>query len=123
MRNVDQEVVELGHVLEAGADRGQCSLQIFEALRRLRREIARLAGALAVASYPSCPAIDCAPRTGHLDDVGLAIRFRDAVGIGELEMRRDTLRLHERHAARRRRHNAGAHQHPAAGQEVRDRRQ
>jgi hypothetical protein len=26
-------------------------------------------------------------------------------------MRRDTLRLHERHAARRRRHNAGAHQH------------
>src|SRR6188768_3537128 len=67
MRNVDQEVVELGHVLEAGADRGQCSLQIFEALRRLRREIARLAGALAVASYPSCPAIDCAPRTGHLD--------------------------------------------------------
>src|SRR6267378_6349026 len=41
MRNVDEVVVELHHMLEAGADRGERILEVDEGLLRLGAEIAR----------------------------------------------------------------------------------
>ena len=67
--------VELDHVLEAGADRGQRRLEILEHLRRLRREIARLADALAGRVVAELAGdIDGAARTGHLDHMACSRR-------------------------------------------------
>ena len=96
-------------MLEAGADRLQRDLEILEALRRLRREIAGLAGALAGRVVAELAGdIDGAARAGHLDHVGVAGGLRHALRIGELQVRRHVLRLRERHAARGRGHQAGA---------------
>ena len=50
--HVDEIVVELDHVLEAGIDRGKRVFQVLERLRRLSSEFARCAGELASGITP-----------------------------------------------------------------------
>src|SRR4029077_7678750 len=74
--DVDEIVVELDHVLEAGIDRGKCVFQVLERLGRLSSEVARRAGELAGGITPGLTGdVDSATGAGHLDYMGVAWRL------------------------------------------------
>src|SRR4029077_3895753 len=73
--DVDEIVVELDHVLEAGIDRGKCVFQVLERLGRLSSEVARRAGELAGGITPGLTGdVDSATGAGHLNYMGVAWR-------------------------------------------------
>src|SRR5262249_1138251 len=82
MRDVDEVVVELHHMLEAGTDRGECILQVDEDLLRLGVEIARRADNLVVdVEAQLARNVDDPPGARGLHHMGVSGRLTDRRGI------------------------------------------
>src|SRR6266702_6374290 len=88
MRNVDEVVVELDDMLEAGADSGERVLEVDEGLLRLGAKIAGCADDLAIEIEAELAGNeDDPPRPGRLDHVGVSGGLGDRIGVEELVLR------------------------------------